>query len=47
MSDCRHFADGYCFCDEDPTSQNPDGTCESEGDDDGCNAYDNSDEEED
>jgi len=45
MSDCRFFCDGFCYNQEDPTSQNEDGTCESEGGDDGCNAYDNTEED--
>jgi hypothetical protein len=37
--------DGHCYCAESPTSQNEDGSCESEGNDDGCNGYINDEEE--
>ena len=45
MGDCRYFDDGHCWHREDPTSQNEDGSCESDGDDDGCNGYENEEEE--
>lgn len=45
MGDCKHFCDGHCYSDEDPTSQLEDGSCESDGWDDGCNAYDNEEDE--